>query len=183
VDADRFDHITRTLSTRRTALAGLLAGSLVLLGVAEPEEGAAHNPLAVCKRLPTARQRRRCTRRARAHTRTCHHQPLVVTCASGCGVRTNNCGRATACPCPPGRNCLGNGSCAETCTTDSCPAGCFCPELAFEDEHHCTQSTPCEQTPQSCTSTAQCPTGSICTLTICSTGPMFATRCVPLCPN
>lgn len=134
MDGARFDRLARTLSSRRTALGGLLGGGVVvLLGMAEPESVGAHNVRARCRRIKHAPRRRACLRRARVHNRahrppTCLPQATAVTCGGRCGVWRNNCNREVSClACPPGRTCLINGGCGTACTADAnCPPGCHC---------------------------------------------------------
>jgi hypothetical protein len=45
----------------------------------------------------------------------CVPEPQAMTCAAGCGTRTNNCGETVTCPCPSGQECLRNGTCARSC--------------------------------------------------------------------
>ncbi len=180
MDQERFDTLTRTLSTRRKALGGLLGGVAGLLGLAA--DGAAHNALPACAKRKTARQQAACRRRARKHNRThqCQAQPLPTTCASRCGVWKNNCNQPTACyACPPGRSCLANGSCAEICTPGFCPASCSgCGYPNTEGVSACIAAVgPCPTVP--CTRTADCPVGYHCQA--CDRG--GPTVCFPLCAS
>jgi hypothetical protein len=187
MDNDRFDALTRGLSTRRTALISLLGSSLALfLGLTQPEEAGAHDPAAACWRLPDPARRRRCVIRARRHKRkqhTCRSQPKAVTCAGRCGRVRNNCRKGVNCTCPAGETCLGNGTCSRICEPGgapvNCPAGCECGTDALEGGIHCTPGTieECAQVPIVCTSTAQCPVGHFCSLPICN----GQSRCVPVC--
>lgn len=183
MDPARFDGLARILSSRRTALGGLLAGGLAaLLGLA-PEAAAAHNPIAACERLRTPRKRRRCRRRARAHARTCHPEPLARTCRGRCGTFRNRCGTRVFCRCLDGRVCLANGSCALACA--DCPRPCDC---AYNNppthEWVCTERTErsvCDGGFRSCTTTADCPFGEVCQQTYgCGITP-YAWWCFPLC--
>lgn len=64
MDAPRFDHLTRSLSSRRTAVSGLLGGALAtLLG----EAASAHNPVPACRRIKDTRKRAACRRKAKRH--------------------------------------------------------------------------------------------------------------------
>ena len=187
MDDRRFDALTRSLSSRRSALGGLLGGVVTLVGVALPEESEAHTLGANCRRIKHLRRRRTCLRRARAHIRTCHPQSPATTCAAGCGVRINNCGQTVPCPCPPGKECLSNGSCALTCdfyNGPHCPTGCYCPHHPSTDGRlRCTASGNCtEQTPR-CESTAQCPVGYHCQAVYCGGSFDLTNRCMPVCPS
>lgn len=78
MESNRFDTVTRSLSSRRATLTSLLGGVAALLGVAGVEEAGAHNPIPNCRRVADPKKRRACLRRARAHIRqrhTCRPQP------------------------------------------------------------------------------------------------------------
>lgn len=186
MDSDRFDALSRTLTahhSRRAALGVLLAGGLAALLGLPPEEAGAHNPIAACKRLPDLRQRRRCTRQARAHYRTCHPEPRTTTCRGRCDTVRNRCGTKVFCRCPAGSICLGNGSCTFTCKT--CPPRCDChpySEIGGNETCFPPNGFTCEDSPQSCVSTADCPVGRACQRTGCLPGiAPYVYRCVPLC--
>ena len=126
MDDHRFDALTRSLSSRRTALGGVLGSIAGLLGLALPEEADAHNYLARCRRIQDPPRRRACIRRARAHNRS--HQ-CVPSCAGkacgsdGCTGSCGTCPRGTCsagqCVCPAGQF-----GCAATLC---CPNGQACP--------------------------------------------------------
>lgn len=187
MDTKQFDALTRALSTRRTALAGLAGGLAALLGLAAPDEVTAHNPAPACRKLKDRKRRRACLRRARAHNRThqCRPLPPAVVCASvrRCdGVAVDNCGRLINCTCPLGKTCLPNGSCAQACVGDTpCSPGCLCSaESSVEGVRPCISTPqPCEVIPQACTSTAECPVGRFCREVGCDG---LTKRCVSLCP-
>jgi hypothetical protein len=196
MDGARFDRLTRTLRSRRTAVSGLLGGGLaVLLGLATPEETDAHTYLARCKQIKHGERRRACLRRARAHNRTCHSQPTTTTCAGRCGVWTNNCGRAVSCPaCAAPTTCLDNGSCGQVCSpaaVGTCSTGCDCRYTSTDGATYCTTTAPggpgagfaCELVPQACSATTACLVGAACMITACGPGLSRADRCVPLCPR
>ncbi len=186
MDGARFDCLTRTLSSRRTALGGVLGGSLaVLLGVVEPDEAGAHNYLARCRQIKSLPRRRACLRRARAHNRShrpppCIPQASAVTCAGRCGTWRNNCNQAVPCYlCPPTWSCLAHGSCGKTCTAAGppCPPGCGCSYPNTEGGEFCIGSLSACPT-QTCSSTADCLPGYQCQP--CSEGGAI-TYCFPLC--
>lgn len=169
MDSNQFDALTRTVGSRRTALTGLLGGSLAaLLSVPAVEDASAHDPAQACRRLADLAKRRRCLARARRHKRkrhTCRPQPAAVTCAGRCGGIRNNCGKPVACSCPPGRLCVANKSCNRFCEpgTLACPAGCICGIVHADDgaPPHCMPSgiNDCAQVPRVCATTAECPVG------------------------
>jgi hypothetical protein len=188
MDDTRFDALTRMLSTRRTALAGLLGGLAALLGLATPAETVAHNLVPLCKKVKDPKRRRACLRRARAHNRkqhSCKPKPKAVTCKNRCGQTLNNCNEKVGCTCPPGKRCLANKGCIRTCQsppTSSCPAGCTC-GIAFAENpalYGCFPSgITCAQMTPSCDTNADCPRGFFCGVTSCL-GPI--NRCIPNCP-
>jgi hypothetical protein len=186
----QFDVLTRTLSSRRAALGGLLGGGIVtLLGLA-PEESAAHNPVARCRKLSDPTKRRTCLRRARTHNQQhrCKPLPSVVVCAGlgRCsGTAVNTCGRLINCTCPAGKICLGNGSCDRTCGPNlPCPRDCICgpPSTEGPSVSHCVPDTvSCFfNVIQPCASTVNCPVGQYCSPNVCGPG---QDRCVPVCPT
>lgn len=107
MENDRFDALTRTFASRRSALGGLLGGLAAVLGFTQPEEADAHNFLPRCRKIKDAPRRRACVRRARAHNRT--HRSIPPPCVPQCSG-----GKACvsgACACPPGQEDSG-GVCA-----------------------------------------------------------------------
>jgi hypothetical protein len=109
----------------------------------------------------------------------CVPESPATTCAPGCGARTNNCGQAVNCPCGSGQQCLANGSCAVTCTSNTqCQPKCaVCmPDLEGQQKTCIGYGPPCS-TLQTCTRTRDCPQGTLCTF--CSS--LTDQRCSPLC--
>lgn len=191
MDDRQFDTLTRRLSSRRTALTGLLGGVAWLLG-RTPGEAGAHNPIPACRKLPDRAQRRVCLRRARAHNRRhrCKPKPAAVMCGGLCGgSAANGCGKRVACPaCPPDRTCLASRGCAQTCGLGQppCPTGCSCTFLEVGSGiPYCTQTVvgACAGVrPGVCAGTAQCPSKHVCTPVQCGPNDTFENRCIPLCP-
>jgi len=186
VDDTRFDALSRSLSSRRTALGGLIGGVAALLRFADPEEVAAHNPLAACEKLPNPERRRACRRRARAHLRRrhCQAESPLITCRGGCKPRHNRCGKLLTCNCSFPKICLNNGSCARNCefAPDVCPTNCLCAGPSVEGRAHCAADPlTCGTTlTQACTSTLECPQVQFC-LTNSGCGGPNPNRCAPLC--
>lgn len=187
MDGTRFDAFTRSISSRRTALGGLLAAPLaVLISLATPQEAVAHDFRARCRHIEDRPRREACLRRARAHRRRCHSpQTVAAACAGRCGVWPDRCGRARSCPaCAVPKLCLSNGSCSQACSrSEECPGTCGCGPVAVGgDVRQCNVGPPldCGSFPVTCTSTADCPVGSYCGVvaSLCGTN-----RCVPLCPS
>jgi hypothetical protein len=181
MNSRQFDSLTRAITTRRTAVTGIVGSVAALLGATTANEAAAHNPAPACNRLKDPKRRRACRRRARRRNRNhCRSQPATVTCAGRCGKVHNNCRKTVSCLCPADRVCLANQSCGRLCAVDeTCPAGCTCGVTSVEGGRHCFPDTltSCLQTPQICTSTVQCPPGQVCAFTGCGD----AARCVPVC--
>lgn len=188
MDSEHFDALTRALTSRRTALGGLLGGGFAaLLGLTLPEEASAHNLLPGCRKIKDLAKRRACLRRAQRHNRLrhCRPQPTTVTCAGRCGTWPNNCNKSVTCrACAPKLDCLNNGSCGRICTIPSapCPNGCYCSNFTVEGPQHCILAPPCSDMPQTCASTTECPLGQQCQHTVCGPGGSLSNRCVPLCP-
>jgi hypothetical protein len=191
MDSDRFDALSRVLSSRRAALTGVLGGVAALLGLPRVEEASAHNPIPACQKLADPTKRQACLRRARRHNRkqhSCKAKPLAVTCADGrCGPRRNNCRRQVSCPCASGKLCLGNRTCSRFCGLSvPCPPGCACgaPDISGS-LIHCLPLTisDCPQVPQVCTSSTECPFGHYCGRTVCGPGMTEQGRCIPVCPS
>ncbi len=96
MDGERFDAMTRALgagASRRRVLAGLLAGTVGLLGLVGPEDAAAHNARRRCQKIEDRKRRRDCLRDARRHNR--QHADQCGDCAApeGCleGQCTDSC--------------------------------------------------------------------------------------------
>lgn len=165
-----------------------MVGALgALIGLPAPEEAAAHNFMARCRRIKDPASRRRCLQQAKAHNRRhrlstpprCVPQAPATTCAGRCGVYANNCGTAVGCPCPPGKSCLSNGSCAQSCAGPTCPVGCLCTIPNVEGMHYCVVSSPpCSEMLQVCTSTTECPLGRHCQRTTCGSGAPWRTGAI-----
>jgi hypothetical protein len=103
------------------------------------------------------------------------------TCQFACVPEDEGCCNAPECE--AGQNCLANDSCATACTLGStvCGGGCTCSVENMEGLHHCVETVFCDDIPQTCASTAECPRGQQCQRVVCNGG--LATRCVPLCPS
>lgn len=186
MDDERFDALARAVSTRRAAFAGGF-GALAALFSIVPEADA-HNALKRCRGLANLAKRRACRRRARIHNRKhrCKSRPARRICADlrRCsGVAVNDCGRLINCGCPGGQSCLANGSCASNCELSGplgCPEDCVCFGPEVDNGKRCIPiPLPCDQIPQVCTSTVDCPLGTFCLVGPCDD----ENRCVPLCPG
>ena len=119
MDEFRFDSLTQTLSTAgsRRALAAALVLPLGLLGLSHPDGAAARKKKKTTKAVSPPCQ-------PQSHATTCASQCGTWTaprpCAARCGARANNCGQAVTCgTCPTGFTCLGDGTCARSCTFGS----------------------------------------------------------------
>jgi hypothetical protein len=201
LDSDRFDAFTRTLSSRRTALGGLVGGIAALLGVTSPEETTAHNYLASCRRKRDPVLRQRCLQMAREHNRkhrTCRSITLREACrAKDCGVVRDACGKRRNCgPCSSHQACLSNNTCATQCTGSPCigdtqfycPPGCVCSREfeagtgvlhclnAADPNYTCTISNPTY-----CATTRDCRVGDKCEPVPCGPGGALERRCVATC--
>ncbi len=205
MDGTHFDDWTRMLAagtSRRRVLKGLLggagAGALSHLGLRRA--GASHGrpPGATCLQNEHCAsglcdlQTRRCT--CPGSTTARGGQCVSTACPAGTTLSGSTCqcvcpatGQppcgtgATATCCAAGQDaCLLNQSCAETCGAGhGCPAGCRCSYPSVEGPTHCIpHPLTCEQIPQACTSTAECPQGQHCQEVVCGDG---LNRCVPLC--
>jgi hypothetical protein len=90
----------------------------------------------------------------------------------------------TTCRCPRNRVRLQNDTCAAICAADEdCPANCTCPteiqKISVEGRRHCfPPNIGCDDIPQTCSSTADCPYGQVCEWTRCL-GESY--RCIALC--
>ena len=113
----------------------------------------------------------------------CVPQDLATVCAAGCGTRSDNCGRSVDCPCPADRVCLANGGCAQECSpfAGNCPSGCGCAMGSAEGPRRCYSLVSCFQIPQLCSTTADCPPGQHCQVTLCGAIGTSPYRCAPLC--
>jgi len=170
MDADHFDSLARSLTTtrsRRHALAAALAGGLGTLGLGTTEAkkkrrkkkndggrngdgkkgGSPQSPPPQSSPPPPS----------------CTPETPVATCAGRCGTWPNTCGEFVTCPsCTDGKQCVGNGSCAITCSsTPECPAGCGCSFPTAEGGQRCI-ATPVPCPTQPCQNTTDCPFGQQC---------------------
>ena len=201
MDHDRFDGLTRSLgaaASRRgfgRALAGGGLGTLL---------GSAFGSLAVDakQKRHTKKKKKDCQRNCNDRTcgsdgcggscgacaanqicrggTCCVPESVATTCAGRCGTWTNNCGQPVTCPtCPTGQECLGNGSCAQACGSGvTCPSYCTgCSVPNTEGATHCVAGNHPSVCPtQTCSSTADCPTGKQCQMC------QGSGRCFVLCP-
>ena len=142
MDADRFDALSRSLTTagsRRRALAGLFSGTLGLFS-AWDNEATAKN----CKKLKNKKKRKKCLAKTLPSSPTCTPNCDRKVCGDdGCG---GSCGSCVApetcqsgrCGCVP--NCTnrvcGSDGCTGSCGTGTCPTSgqsctaagqCVCP--------------------------------------------------------
>ena len=188
MDAQRFDDLTRALATttsRRTVLktlAGSAAGGLLaLLGV---REAAADD---TCK--PTGKKCRKaaqCCASTVAHaTATCTNRTCGFACdatyrlCNGTCIPEAHC--CTAADCTTGYVCE-NGACFKSCDpnasvscTGPCSTSCFCnPSGICVDESTFAGGA--------CASTADCPSGTICSPGIFSGNPTKPKLCTRPCP-
>lgn len=192
MDHERFDALTRDLTTRptrptrRTLLGGLVGGVAALIDLTVPGTATAHNLRTVCRTLPDPAKRRRCLNRAREHKRRCHSIAPAVTCAGRCGTWPDQCGKAVSCAvCAAPKLCLSNGSCGQSCSGTSCPTDCKClpRNPLVEGGTYClSNNVTCATALQPCSATAACPVGQACLIMDCATpSNPAANRCVPLC--
>lgn len=114
----------------------------------------------------------------------CVPQSPAITCTDRCGDWLDNCGQATTCTCAAGRDCLSNKSCARNCAGGGqCGSGngCWCSGL-IDGGQYCLSGQPkCNEIPEVCGSTADCPVGHACIRTGCGAGGTISNRCFPLC--
>src|SRR4051794_27223989 len=176
MDGRGFDRWTAALAgspTRRQAL-GLL-GALGLAGVlGQVETDAKHHK---------KKHKKKDGESPPASPPVCVPEPQTTTCGGNCATNPNNCGQIVTCPCLGTKACLSNGSCATACSGDGdCPSGCICRVGDAGDSHCMSSPGACEQIPQSCTTTAQCPVGTHCVVAACPPGNLTL-RCVPVCPG
>ena len=115
MDSARFDSLTRSLAdarSRRSALSGLLAGALSLLGV-QSDEVAAHNPLKACKKK-SGDAKKKCLKKAKKHaaqhasetTASPPPPPPPDPCASCTGDQVCTGGQCVVPACGAGGPCL-----------------------------------------------------------------------------
>ena len=209
MDQHHIAALTRALSrvpSRRDVLRGLAGAGLGLGALRQPETADAKKkrkkkkktntaapppPTATC--TPTCRRKvcggdgcggscGSCAAGQLCRSGTCcTPEPPEVTCAGRCGqVTGNTCHEPVACACPSGQECLSNGSCATVCTPSAnpCPNCTLC-GASIEGANHCSGWTYCES--QTCTSTAECPVGTYCMVTMCGPGGSNENQCMPLC--
>ena len=194
MDGQQFDELVLSLTaSRRLLLGGALATAAGWLGVSDADAKKNRH-----KKKKKKACRRNCSDRTcgsdgcggscgacganqlcRGGT-CCVPDPVATTCAGRCGTWTNNCGQPVTCPsCPTGQQCLSNGSCAQACGPGiACPSycqGCSVPNT--EGATHCVAGNDPTACPtQTCSSTADCPTGKHCQM--CN----GSGRCFNLCP-
>jgi len=183
MDQNRFDTLTRTISTvrsRRAALGTLLAGTLGLLDLAETSARKACPP---CKK----RKNGKCKALKRLNGSECPGgrcqsgvcAPVVSeeqpppTCPAGECSRKNPCGDGCVCLDIGGgtRRCLTQGTCSGVgdCESGTCGAGCTCVNPGGL-RSGCASTVGCPTV--TCTSNSDC--GSECTCV----GTGAAARCV-----
>ena len=171
MDLIRFDTFARSLaafSSRRRALAGVLAASLRLHG-ALVQDTAAHDALKKCKKK-SGKQKNRCLKKAKKHNAT-HTTQAAPTCGDGvqngsetgvdCGGGCQRCATGQGCSSPNDcASALCSGGTCQTCTVspDTCGGGCSCRQPDTGGSSICVKNT---GTGNSCESSA-CPPGEIC---------------------
>lgn len=155
MDEHHFDRLTRIISTRRIFGLGICAAALFGLTDAAT---ARRRKKPNCKKF--AIKPPRCDGTFCSKTR-------IRTCAP----------KYHRCYCREGTVCLRNGNCGLSCA-EGCPESCFC---ATGDQAICLQAPyVCAEIPP-CSSTADCPSRTACTVTECGPGATTEKRCVPLC--
>jgi hypothetical protein len=152
MDADRFDSLSRSLSTvasRRFVVGLSLGGAFTALPLAGHDAWGKRKK----RKKPCPNGAKRC----------------------GCACVPND----ACCPaCTTGFTCLSNGSCGRACSA-TCPAECGGCNGNIEGQAFCLAPGGCENIGDDCTSMADCPQGYQCQLNSCPPG--VATRCMPLC--
>ncbi len=114
MDIDRFDHLTRRLSTRRGVINHVLAGSLAtLLAV----DGGGEAPAA---KKSCVRGKKLCGKKCIARSKTCCTGPKKA-CGKKCIPKRLPCCPASKKPC--GNTCIPRAAC---CTTADCPSLKIC---------------------------------------------------------
>lgn len=166
MDGNRFDQITRALVTSDSRR-GLLKGAVATLaGLAAMR---AHAGDASCRPGDSYCQRHtdccsgECYLASRNRfKRVCatNCEPLSCDAFGGlCGAHDDGCGGETSCPCPRGRVCLSNGTCALPCLDGTCPTCGECREDVDTGLDVCSEG----ETPNPCTNTdPDCPAGTHC---------------------
>jgi hypothetical protein len=76
---------------------------------------------------------------------------------------------------------LANGTCAPTCVNDVPCGACNCRPADPEGIQTCSFLNSCEDSPQLCSSTAECPLNQTCVSYGCGPGGAQQNRCVPVC--
>ena len=147
MDESHFDSLVVSLivpGSRRRALAGLLTGTLGMLGWRGGDEIAAHDLKATGKKK-SGEAKKRCLKKAKKHAAQHAAEPPPLSCPEGqhacrgqcisvltCCTDSNcvggrRCQNGT-CVCPPDKphgNCPGSSRCQQCCTRDDCGAQVF----------------------------------------------------------
>src|SRR5688500_10903147 len=121
MDGNRFDALTKSLiaaTSRRRTLGGLVAGTLALLGLADPEEawsaksGKCKPKCDKCERCKKGKCRRTNDGKKRCRKGKCVLQPGAPNCGSGQVRNEETCG----CCSPPGGSCAPQGENVDCCS-------------------------------------------------------------------
>lgn len=187
MNAKHVDALTRTISSRRIALGGLLGGGAALLGLALPEEVTAHNFLPVSTRSRMSRNSWPAGGEP-GGTTACStpaiRGPMRSPPAPGAaGPRSTPAASRSAVLPVEMASVAGPMARAAACTNDaeSCLPDCAC--LAFPStgglRHYFCPFVDCSEIPVPCTSTATCPVGHVCLLNA-RDGEDEPHRCIPV---
>ena len=206
---DRLAHTLGAITTRRGTLAAALGGPLAFFGADTAGARKKKKPCPLCTKRKKGRCKKTlpdgadcgggkvCRGGACACLTACCAQ---ADCGAGRQCQSGTC----VCPsgqrecrgtCIPAGNCctdaecgasevyLLNGSCLRACLPgESCGPGCMCGFPSVEGSRHCTANgLTCAQTPQPCTSTADCQPDWWCEPRPCGPGGSLTNRCVGTC--